>query len=95
VLNFLTHIFGSRNERMLKTMAREVRAAAGFEPVLQALDDAALRAKTDEFRGRLQAGETLAQLGIEREGLRLRGDGHDDSCVQADSVTPGRVAAQP
>jgi len=62
VLNFLTHIFGSRNERMLKTMAREVRAAAGFEPVLQALDDAALRAKTDEFRGRLQAGETLNSL---------------------------------
>jgi preprotein translocase subunit SecA len=62
VLNFLTRIFGSRNERMLKTMAREVRAAAGFEPALQALDDAALRAKTDEFRARLQAGEALDAL---------------------------------
>jgi len=62
VLNFLTRIFGSRNERMLKTMAREVRAAAGFEPALQALDDAALRAKTEEFRARLQAGEALDAL---------------------------------
>ena len=62
MLNFLTRIFGSRNERMLKTMAREVRAAAGFEPALQALDDAALRAKTDEFRARLTAGETLDAL---------------------------------
>jgi preprotein translocase subunit SecA len=62
VLNFLTRIFGSRNDRMLKTMAREVRAAAGFETALKALSDEALRAKTDEFRSRLKAGETLDAL---------------------------------
>ena len=62
MLNFLTRIFGSRNDRMLKTMAREVRAAAGFETALKALSDEALRAKTDEFRSRLKAGETLDAL---------------------------------
>jgi preprotein translocase subunit SecA len=62
VLNFLTRIFGSRNERLLKTMSREVRAATTFETALQALDDEALKAKTAEFRSRLAAGATLDQL---------------------------------
>jgi len=62
VLNFLTRIFGSRNDRLLKTMGREVRAAAGYEAALQALSDEALRAKTDEFRSRLAAGAALDSL---------------------------------
>ena len=62
MLNFLQRIFGSRNERMLKTMAREVRASAGFETALQALDDAALCAKTHEFRRRLASGSSLDDL---------------------------------
>ena len=62
MLNFLTRIFGSRNERLLKAMSREVRAATAFEPALQALSDEALKAKTEEFRARLAAGATLDQL---------------------------------
>jgi len=62
VLNFLTRIFGSRNERLLKAMSREVRAATAFESALQALSDEALKAKTEEFRSRLAAGATLDQL---------------------------------
>jgi len=62
VLNFLTRIFGSRNERLLKAMSREVRAATAFEPALQALSDEALKAKTEEFRARLAAGAKLDQL---------------------------------
>ncbi len=62
MLNFLTRIFGSRNERMLRVTAREVRAAASHEPALQALDDAQLRSKTDEFRQRLKAGGSLDEL---------------------------------
>ncbi len=62
MLNILTRIFGSRNERIVKSLQREVHSAATFEPVLKALDDAQLRAKTDEFRGRLAKGETLDQL---------------------------------
>ena len=62
MLNFLTRIFGSRNERLLKAMSREVRAATAFESALQALSDEALKAKTEEFRSRLAAGATLDQL---------------------------------
>ncbi len=62
MLNFLTRIFGSRNERMLRITSREVRAAAAYEAALQALGDEQLRAKTDEFRARLREGATLDQL---------------------------------
>jgi preprotein translocase subunit SecA len=62
VLNFLTRIFGSRNDRVLKSLARDMRAANAFEPALQALGDEQLRAKTDEFRTRLAAGETVDRL---------------------------------
>ena len=62
MLNFLTRLFGSRNDRLLKSMAREIRAAAAFEPALQALSDDGLRAKTEEFRQRLAAGVTLDAL---------------------------------
>ncbi len=60
--NYLTRIFGSRNDRLLKGYARLVREANGFEPSLQPLSDEALRGKTEEFRARLAAGETLAAL---------------------------------
>ncbi len=62
MLNFLTRIFGSRNDRVLKSLARDMRAANAFEPALQALGDEQLRAKTDEFRSRLAAGETVDRL---------------------------------
>jgi preprotein translocase subunit SecA len=62
VLNFLTRIFGSRNDRVLKSLARDMRAANALEPALQALGDEQLRAKTDEFRSRLAAGESTDRL---------------------------------
>jgi preprotein translocase subunit SecA len=62
VLNFLTRIFGSRNDRVLKSFARDMRAANAFEPALQALGDEQLRAKTDDFRSRLAAGESMDGL---------------------------------
>jgi preprotein translocase subunit SecA len=62
VLNYLTRIFGSRNDRLLKGYARLVRETNGFEPALQALSDDGLRAKTEEFRQRLAAGETLTAI---------------------------------
>ncbi|MCU0760735.1 MAG: hypothetical protein MUF07_16255 [Steroidobacteraceae bacterium] len=65
MLNFLTRIFGSRNDRMLKGYARLVREAAGMEAGLQALPDEALRGKTQEFRERLQKGEALSALQAE------------------------------
>ena len=58
----LTQIFGSRNDRLLKTYRRTVEQINALEPQFEALDDAALRAKTDEFRQRLAQGETLDDL---------------------------------
>ncbi len=58
----LTSIFGSRNERLLKQLARQVAKINALEPQFQALDDAALQAKTAEFRDRHGNGEALDQL---------------------------------
>jgi preprotein translocase subunit SecA len=58
----LTQIFGSRNERLLKTYRRTVAQINALEPQFEALDDAGLRAKTDEFRQRLAGGTPLDDL---------------------------------
>jgi preprotein translocase subunit SecA len=58
----LTSIFGSRNDRLLKQYRRVVEKINALEPQFEKLDDAALRAKTDEFRQRLAAGTTLDDL---------------------------------
>jgi len=59
---FLTQIFGSRNDRLLKAYRRTVQQINDLEPELERLDDGALRAKTDEFRAQLAAGKTLDDL---------------------------------
>ena len=58
----LTSVFGSRNERQLKQMSKTVARINALEPSLQALDDAALKAKTDEFKERYAKGESLDAL---------------------------------
>ncbi len=58
----LTQIFGSRNDRLLKGYRRTVESINALEPSFEALDDAALKAKTGEFRARLEKGETLDDL---------------------------------
>jgi preprotein translocase subunit SecA len=58
----LTQIFGSRNDRLLKQYRRVVERINALEPQFEALDDGALRAKTDEFRQRLAQGATLDDL---------------------------------
>ena len=62
MLNTLKRIFGSRNDRLLRTYTRYVRAAKEFEPALKALSDEQLRGKTEEFRKRLSEGKTLDVL---------------------------------
>ena len=59
---FLTQIFGSRNDRLLKGYRRTVQQINALEPAMERLDDAALRAKTDEFRDRLAKGASLDDL---------------------------------
>ena len=58
----LTQIFGSRNDRLLKTYRRTVESINALEPRFEKLSDAELRAKTDEFRQRCAAGVTLDEL---------------------------------
>ena len=59
---FLTQIFGSRNDRLLKTYRKAVQQINALEPTFEKLDDLQLRSKTDELRERLGKGETLDQL---------------------------------
>jgi len=58
----LTSIFGSRNDRLLKQYRQVVAQVNALESQLEALDDTALKAKTEEFRQRFKAGETLDAL---------------------------------
>jgi len=60
--NVLTKIFGSRNDRLLKQYRRTAARANALEPQFEAFDDAALQAKTDEFKRRVAAGETLENI---------------------------------
>jgi preprotein translocase subunit SecA len=59
---FLTSIFGSRNERVLRQLGKVVQKINALEPEFQGLSDDALRAKTAEFRDRLASGATLDSL---------------------------------
>ena len=58
-------IFGSRNERIIKQLSKNVRDINALEAQMQALDNEALGGKTQEFKSRLAAGETLDQLLVE------------------------------
>ena len=60
--NFLTHIFGSRNDRLLKQYRKTVARINALEPEFEKLDDEQLRAKTQEFRERVAKGESLDDL---------------------------------
>jgi preprotein translocase subunit SecA len=62
VAKFLTRIFGSRNQRLVRQYSKSVKSINALEEGLQALGDAALQAKTTEFRQRYADGETLEQL---------------------------------
>lgn len=61
-MNFLTRLFGSRNQRVIRRFSKIVEQINAFEPAISALSDAALQAKTAEFRERLKKGETLDDL---------------------------------
>jgi len=62
VSKILSKLFGSRNDRLLKQMNKVVAGITAQEPEIQALSDEELRAKTDEFRDRLNSGSTTNDL---------------------------------
>jgi len=74
-INFLTQIFGSRNDRMIKQYRKTVVLINALEAQYEALSDEQLRAKTDEFRARVAQGESLDDIlpeafAIVREGSK-------------------------
>ena len=73
--NILTKIFGSRNDRLLKTYRKTVAQINGLETVLEKLSDEDLKDKTRVFKARVEAGETLDALlpeafAVVREGSK-------------------------
>lgn len=61
-MTIFSKIFGSSNSRKIKKMEKTVAVINNFEPEIQALSDEQLLGKTAEFRGRLEAGESLEDL---------------------------------
>jgi len=82
--NFLSKIFGSRNDRQLKKMQGTVAQINALEPEIQSLSDEELRGKTEEFRQRYSDGASLDDLlpeafAVVREaGIRALGMRHFD-----------------
>jgi preprotein translocase subunit SecA len=73
--NILTKIFGSRNDRLLKTYRKTVSQINALEASLEAVSDDELKGKTLAFRARIQAGETLDAIlpeafAVVREGSK-------------------------
>ncbi|MFT6624883.1 MAG: preprotein translocase subunit SecA [Cycloclasticus sp.] len=62
ISNIVKKVFGSRNDRLVKTKQKIVKRINELEKAMQSLDDASLKSKTSEFRARLTAGETLDSL---------------------------------
>ena len=60
--NLLTSIFGSRNDRLIKTYRKTVQRINGLESQLESLSDDALKEQTNLFKQRIANGEDLDQL---------------------------------
>ena len=73
--NFLTQIFGSRNDRQLKQYRKVIAKINALEPSLELLSDEQLKNKTQEFKDRVSSGESLDALlpeafAVVREGSK-------------------------
>ncbi|ELC3155961.1 preprotein translocase subunit SecA [Vibrio harveyi] len=62
ITKLLTKVIGSRNDRTLRRLRKIVKEINNYEPTFEALSDEELKAKTVEFRKRLEQGETLDKL---------------------------------
>ena len=97
--NILTKLFGSRNDRLLKTYRKTVEGINALESTTAALSDDALKAKTQEFKDRVASGETLDDLlpeafAVVREGSkRIMKMRHFDVQMQgAIALHQGKIA---
>ena len=99
LISTVKKIFGTRNDRELKRMRKVVARINALQEAMRALDDNALRAKTDEFRSRLSEGEKLDQLlpeafAVVREaGVRALGMRHFDvQLIGGMTLHDGKIA---
>ena len=97
--SLLRKVVGSKNDREVKRMSRLVERINVLESELESLDDAALRARTEEFRGRLEAGENLDGLlseafaTVREAGKRVMGMRHFDvQMIGGMTLNSGRIA---
>ena len=83
-MRMLQKIFGSRNDRLIKQYRVALKKVNDFEPMLAKLTDEALCGKTNEFKKRLESGDTLNDIKCEafavvREAAkRVLGERHYD-----------------
>jgi len=63
--SILRKVFGSRNDRLLKKLRKNVDAINALEAEFEKLSDEALKAKTDEFKARIEKGEALDDILVE------------------------------
>ena len=95
VLNLLTKVFGSQNERELKRLQPIVDQINALEPAIQALNDEELKAQTSVFRQRIAQGETLDDILPEafatvRENRRGQDPGRNPACLPQRVIRQGR-----
>ena len=60
--SMLRSLFGTANDRYIKSLKKEVDAINAFEPEMQSLSDEELKAKTDYFREKLKNGFSLDDI---------------------------------
>jgi len=99
VANWLSQLFGSRNQRILSGYSRNVSRINALEPSFKELSDAQLQAKTVEFRERLAKGETLDELlpeafaAVREAALRVLGMRHFDvQLIGGMALHSGKIA---
>jgi preprotein translocase subunit SecA len=67
--SIFTKIFGSRNDRLLKQLSKAVEQINLLEPAYEALSDEQIKAKTTEFKQRLDKGERTDEIQVEAFAL--------------------------
>ncbi len=99
ISNIVKKVFGSRNDRLVKSKQKNIKKINELEASIKALNDEALKAKTEEFRRRFEQGETLDSLIVEafavvREaGVRALGMRHFDvQLIGGMVLNDGRIA---
>ncbi|MDT0500162.1 MULTISPECIES: preprotein translocase subunit SecA [unclassified Halomonas] len=97
--SLLRKVVGSKNDREVKRMSRQVERVNVLESELGGLDDAALKARTEAFRERLAEGESLDALlpeafaTVREAGKRVMGMRHFDvQMIGGMTLHSGRIA---